>query len=324
MSAAASPFRPMRASSAHVLFLIWVVLLAALPFLAGNYYVRLATFLCMYATLALSWNFIGGYAGYPSFSTAAFVGLGSYVGALMQNAGVPMVLAWIAATLVVGAFATLAGVALLRLRGHYFAIGSIAMVEVLRLLASLWTDLTGGGEGLNVAILPGGADFAARVFLYAMLAVMVCAWLTALLVDRSRLGFGLRCIGQNEDAADMVGIGIERYKTAAYALSAVYCGTVGAIYASWVSYIAPDDAFSILLTLKVPVMAMLGGVGTVYGPVLGSAAFVLLEETVWARFLDWHQAILGAIVVLLVFALPGGLLGLRLPAKRLGRGGASR
>ena len=312
-AAAGAPARRSTRRS-HAVFLVWVVLLAALPFVAGNYYARLATFVCMYAALALSWNFIGGYAGYPSFSTAAFVGLGSYAGALLQNAGVPMVLAWLGATLLVGLFAAVAGAAILRLKGHYFAIGSIAMVEVLRLATSLWTGLTGGGEGLNVAIMPGGPDFAARVFLYAMLAVMLCAWATTVLVDRSRLGFGLRCISQNEDAADMVGIAVERYKTAAYTLSAVYCGTVGAIYASWVSYIAPDDAFSILLTLKVPVMAMLGGLGTVYGPVLGSAAFVLLEETVWARFLDLHQAILGVIIVLLIFFLPGGLLRMRRPA----------
>lgn len=298
----------LRRHGAHLGFAVAVLLLAAVPFVADNYYVRLATFVCMYGALALSWNFIGGYAGYPSFSTAAFVGLGSYVGGLLQNAGVPMVLAWLAATLFVTAFAALVGAAILRMKGHYFAIGSITLVEVLRMVTSLWVDLTGGGDGLNIRILPGGPDFAGRVFLYAMLAVMLCAWLTTLLVDRSRLGFGLRCISQNEDAADMVGIDTNRYKTAAFALSAVYCGTVGAIYASWVSYIAPTDAFAILLTLKVPVMAMLGGLGTLYGPLVGATAFVLMEETIWARFLDYHQAILGVVIVLQIFFLPGGLL----------------
>jgi branched-chain amino acid transport system permease protein len=294
-----------------------------MPFIADNYFVRLATFVCMYTALALSWNFIGGYAGYPSFSTAAFVGLGSYVGGLLQNAGVPMVLAWVGATVFVSLFAALIGGAILKMKGHYFAIGSIALVEALRMIISVWSDLTGGGDGLNIKIMPGGPDFAGRVFLYAMLSVMLLAWITTLLVDRSRLGFGLRCINQNEDAADMVGVDVRRYKTAAFTLSAVYCGTVGAIYASWVSYIAPTDAFAILLTLKVPVMAMLGGAGTVYGPIIGSAAFVLLEETIWAQFLDYHQAILGVVIVLLIFFLPGGLLKLDL-RKMFGRkpGGA--
>lgn len=292
----------------HALFGLWLLVLALMPWISDNYFVRLATFVCMYGALALSWNFIGGYAGYPSFSTSAFVGLGSYAGGLLQNSGVPMVLAWVGATIFVSAFAALSGAAILRMKGHYFAIGSITLVEVLRLTASLWSGLTGGGDGLNIAIMQGGADYAGRVFLYAMMSVLVCAWLTTLLLDRSRLGFGLRCINQNEDAADMVGIRVTRYKTAAYTLSGVYCGTVGAIYASWVSYIAPADAFGILLTLKVPVMAMLGGMGTVYGPIIGSGMFVLMEETIWAQFLDYHQAILGVVIVLLIFFLPGGLL----------------
>ena len=292
----------------HVIFAIWVALLLMLPLMADNYYIRLATFVCMYGSLALSWNFIGGYAGYPSFSTAAFMGLGSYAGAILQKAGMPMVLAWVCATIFVSLFAALVGAAILRMKGHYFAIGSISMVEVLRLIASLWSNLTGGGDGLNVPIFQGGPDYAARVFFYSMLIVMLMAWLTTLFVDRSKLGFGLRCINQNEDAADMVGVSVNRYKTIAYTLSAVYCGSVGAIYASWVSYIAPTDAFGILLTLKVPVMTMLGGVGTVYGPIIGSALFVLMEETIWAQFLDYHQAILGIVIVLLIFFLPGGLL----------------
>jgi branched-chain amino acid transport system permease protein len=299
----------------HGIFALWLLTLALLPLIADNYYIRLATFVCMYSALAMSWNFIGGYAGYPSFSTAAFMGLGSYTGAILQKAGVPMVLAWLMATIFVSLFAALAGAAILRMKGHYFAIGSISMVEVLRLIASLWVDVTGGGDGLNVPILQGGADYAARIFFYSMLAVMILAWLTTLAVDRSKLGFGLRCINQNEDAADMVGIAVNQYKTAAYTLSAVYCGSAGAIYASWVSYIAPTDTFGILLTLKVPVMTMLGGVGTVYGPIIGAAAFVLMEETIWARFLDYHQAILGLVIVLLIFFLPGGLL--KIPYRKL-------
>jgi ABC-type branched-subunit amino acid transport system permease subunit len=216
------------------------------------------------------------------------------------------------AAIIVAAVAAAMGPVILRLRGHYFAIGSISLVEIGSVLASNWSSLTGGGEGLNVRFLPGGPDFIARFFLYAMLAILVAALATTLLVDRGRLGFGLRCIAQNEDAAEMVGVPSTRYKIAAFVLSGVFCGAAGAAYASWVGYIAPADAFSILLTVKVPVMVLLGGAGSVLGPLIGSAALVLLEETVWARFLDYHQAILGAIIVALIFFLPGGLLGLRL------------
>ena len=292
----------------YVLFAMWFLLLAAAPFLASNYIVKIATFLAMYGALALSWNFIGGYTGYPSFSTAAFFGLGAYAGALLQNAGVWVGLAWLGGAIVVTVFAAILGFAILRMKGHYFAIASIALVEVLMLTASIWSGLTGGGEGLNVKIMPGGPDYIGRVFLYTMLGIMLAAFVATVLVDRSRLGFGLRCIQQNEDAADMVGVDVTRYKTAAFALSAVFCGAVGAAYASWVAYISPTDSFSILLTLKVPVMVLLGGPGTVFGPVIGSAVFVLMEETIWAKFLDYHQAILGVVIVLLIFFLPGGLL----------------
>ena len=292
----------------HLVFAAFALVVAAVPFLGDNYHVQIATFICMYAALALSWNIIGGYTGYPSFATAAFVGLGSYAGGLLQKAGWPMIVAWGGATVITAAFAVALGYAILRMKGHYFAIGSISIVEVLRLIASSWASLTGGGDGLNVKLLEGGPDFAARFFLYSMLAVMVAGLVMTILVDRSRLGFGLRCIKQNEDAADMVGVDVNRYKIVAFVLSGFLCGTVGAISASWTGYISPTDAFSILVTLKVPVIALLGGEGTIYGPIIGACLFVLMEQTIWARFLDWNQAVLGIVIVLLIFFLPGGLL----------------
>jgi branched-chain amino acid transport system permease protein len=289
-------------------FIVVFVTLAAMPFIADNYFVKLATFIAMYSALALSWNFIGGFTGYPSFATAAFIGLGSYAGAILQNTGINLVVAWLLASIITIIFAAFLGFAILRVKGHYFAVGSIAVVEVLRLIASSWSSFTGGGDGLNVKILEGGPDFAGRVFLYAMLSVMLLAFLTTLWVDKSKFGFGLKAIKQNEDASDMVGINVTTYKIAAFSLSAVFCGTIGAIYASWIGYIAPVDAFSIITTLKVPVMVLLGGEGTVFGPILGALVFVILEESVWAHFLEANQAILGLIIVFLIFFLPGGLL----------------
>jgi branched-chain amino acid transport system permease protein len=296
----------------YLVFALWVLALASTPLWATNYLVRLAIMIAMYTSLTLSWNFIGGFTGYPSFSTAAFFGLGCYAGALAQRSGIPMVLAWAVATLFVGAFATVLGGIILRLRGHYFAIGSFAVVEVVRLVVSSWDSLTGGGDGLNLPLLSGGPDVVARIFLAVMLAIMVITFIITVVVDRGRLGFGLRCIQQNEDAADMVGVDTTRYKVIAYALSALFCGTVGAAYASWTGYIDPNDSFSIIMTIKVPVMCLLGGPGTVLGPVIGTAAFTLLEEVFWANFLDYNRAILGAVIVILIFFLPGGLLGLSL------------
>ncbi len=289
-------------------FVIWLLVLAAIPMLFGNYEIRIAISIAMFSALALSWNFIGGFTGYPSFATAAFFGLGCYVGALAQRHGLPLVLAWALASALVTLFAALLGAIVLRLKGHYFAIGSIAIVEVVRLVVSSWSSLTGGGDGLNVPLLSGPPDVVSATVLYVMLAIMTAAFATTIFVDRSRLGFGLRCIQQNEEAADMVGVDTTRYKIAAFGLSALFCGLVGAVYASWVGYIDPTDSFSILMTVKVPVMVLLGGAGTLLGPVVGAGVFILLEEVFWANFLQWNRAILGVIIVFLIFFLPGGLL----------------
>lgn len=292
----------------YILFGVWLVALASTPFWAGNYVVRLAIVIAMYSTLSLSWNFIGGFTGYPSFSTAAFFGIGCYVGALSQRAGLPPPLAWTAAALFVGVFAAGLGSIILRLKGHYFAIGSFAIVEVARLVTSSWGSLTNGGDGLNVPLAAGGPDVVGRTFLGVMMGIMLLAFVVTVLVDRSRLGFGLRCIEQNEDASSMVGINTTLYKIIAYTLSATFCGAVGAAYASWAGYIDPNDSFSIIMTVKVPVMCLLGGPGTVFGPIVGATAFLLLEEAFWANFLEYNRAILGGVIVILIFFLPGGLL----------------
>jgi branched-chain amino acid transport system permease protein len=301
----------MTPSLRYLLFAGWVLALASTPLWGENYIVRLAIMIAMYSALALSWNFIGGFTGYPSFSTAAFFGLGCYAGALTQNAGTPSVLAWVFATLFVGAFAAVLGSIILRLRGHYFAIGSFGVVEVVRLIISSWGSLTGGGDGLNVHLVTGGPNVVAQTFLAVMIVIMLVVFAVTVVVDRGRLGFGLRCIQQNEDAADMVGVDTTRYKVYAYTLSAMFCGTVGAAYASWTGYIDPNDSFSIIMTVKVPVMCLLGGAGMVFGPVVGATAFILLEEFFWASFLEYNRAILGAVIVILIFFLPGGLLGVR-------------
>lgn len=285
--------------------------LASTALWGDNYVVRTAAIIAMYGALATSWNIIGGFTGYPSFSTAAFFGLGCYVGAICQRAGLPMLLAWAFATVMVGMFAALLGAIILRLRGHYFAIGSIAVVEVCRLVISSWSSLTGGGDGLNLPLMHWPPEQLMRFFLFVMIGILVLALAVAAWVDRSRLGFGLRCIHQNEDAAAMVGVDTTLYKVAAYTLSAVFCATAGAAYASWTGYIDPTESFQILITVKVPVMAIMGGAGTLAGPVLGAAAFILLEEVFWANFIDWNRAILGIVIVVLIFFLPGGLLSLR-------------
>jgi branched-chain amino acid transport system permease protein len=297
-------------------------LLAALPLVGNNYALRLATTVCMYAVMAQSWNFIGGLAGYPSFATAAFFGLGAYASAILQNHGVPMVPAWACAALAAVLFAAFLGGAILHLRGHYFAIASLIVAEMLREIVNTLPDFTGGGKGMNLPLLKLSVTAQAQFFFYAMLVLAVLTVAAAIVIHRSKLGFGLRCIQQNESAADIIGINTYAYKTAGFSLSAVFVGVAGAIYASWVNYIDPPDVFDVLISVKPMVMVLLGGLGTIFGPAIGAVILLLLEEVVWRNFLTIHVAALGVIIVVLVLFLPNGLLALmreRFPTKAMAK-----
>jgi branched-chain amino acid transport system permease protein len=274
-----------------------------------NYQLQVFTTLAMLCALCWAWNIVGGTMGYPSLATAAFFGVGAYAGGIAQTAGVPIGLAWLCSGLAGAVLAVLLGAALLRLRGHYFAIGTIAIVEVCREVSNNWSDLTGGAVGLNVPIQAGSPEVVGRFFFLAMLGLAFVAFAATILVDCSRFGFGLRCIRQNERAAAMVGIDVFRYKVGAFALSGLLAAAAGGIYASMVAFVEPKDAFSVLMTIEVPVMVMLGGMGTVFGPLVGGVFYVVLREFVWAYFIDWHSGILGVIVVVVIYFLPQGVFG---------------
>ena len=289
-------------------------LIALLPLAGDAYWLRLGTTMLMYGVLAMAWNFIGGLAGYPSFASAAVFGLGAYSGAVVQKLGMPMGLAWTFAGALCLLFAALLGLALLRLRGHYFAIASLVVAEVLRELVNSATDLTGGGMGLNLPV-PSNATVASQseFFFYAMLALAAITFAAMLWATHSKLGFGLRCIQQNESAADMLGVNTTQYKVAAFMLSGAFAGAAGAIYASWVHYIEPPDVFDVLYSVKAIVMVLLGGAGSVFGPLFGAAIFLSLEELVWRNYLQVHTGVLGLMIVLLVLFLPKGVFSLRWP-----------
>jgi branched-chain amino acid transport system permease protein len=289
--------------------LVVALALASLPLAGNNYLLRIATTVCMYAVMAQSWNFIGGLAGYPSFATAAFFGFGAYTSAILLHHGAPLAFAWGCAGLAALVFAAFLGGAILHLRGHYFAIASLIVAEMLREIVNTMPG-TGGGKGMNLPMLKISVAAQAQFFFYAMLALAVLCTAAAIVIHHSKLGFGLRCIQQNEDAASILGVNTYAYKTAAFSLSAVFVGIAGAIYASWVHYIEPPDVFDVLLAVKPLVMVLLGGLGTIFGPPLGAVILLTFEELVWRNFLTIHAAVLGLIIVVLVLFLPNGILSL--------------
>ena len=294
----------------RILLLLALVGVLLVPMVGNNYIIRLTTIMMLYCVLALSWNFIGGLTGYPSFATAAFFGLGAYAGAICQGQGIPMYLAWILGALMAAVFAAGLGLAILRLRGHYFAIASLVVADVLREVVNSATKLTGGGMGFNLPVLKMGIDAQTKLFYYLMFILAILTVVSAAYVNRHRLGFGLRCIKQNEDAANMIGINATIYKTVAFTLSAVFVGWAGAFYASWVNYIEPGDVFDILFSVKPIIMVLLGRAGTISGPIIGAVIFLFMEELVWRNFLTFHAGVLGLIVVALIFYLPDGVLAL--------------
>jgi branched-chain amino acid transport system permease protein len=287
--------------------LVAVAIILAFPAVSGNYGLRLATIMLMYATLAMAWNFIGGFAGYPSFGLAAFFGLGAYAGAVLQSRGVPLVLAWAFAVVVGSAFAWLLGAILLRLRGHAFAIATLVIAEVLRELTNGLTGLTGGGMGLNLPFFGWSPEALSQFFFYAMFALAAITMAATYLVANSRLGFGLACLRQNEDAANIVGINTTRYKIIAFTLSGGFAAAAGAIYASWMGYIEPSDVYDVLFSIKPILMVLLGGMGTVVGPLIGAVVFLVLDEVVWRNFLQLHTGVLGLLIVILILFLPAGV-----------------
>jgi branched-chain amino acid transport system permease protein len=298
---------------ANLALLVLVACLAALPLFGGAYALRLGTMACMYAVLALSWNVVGGFAGYPSFATAAFFGFGAYVTGVLLNAGVSLTVATLAA--LVGGFllAGLLGVVLLRLRGHYFAIASLSLVGVLRELVNNATDLTGGGMGLNIPLASGSSILAdATFFFYAMWGLLLATALMLVAVSVSKLGFGLVCIRQNETAANMIGLNATLYKSMAFGLSACFVAAAGGVYAAWVHYIDPSDVFDILYSVKPIVMTLMGGLGSPLGALCGALLYLALEEVVWRNYIQIHSGVLGLLIVALLLLLPHGIVSLRI------------
>jgi branched-chain amino acid transport system permease protein len=297
---------------ANIALLILIGCVAALPLFGGAYALRLGTIACMYAILALSWNVVGGFAGYPSFATAAFFGFGAYATGVLMNDGLSLWLSVVIAAVAALLLAAMLGAVLLRLRGHYFAIASLSLAEVLRELVNNATDLTGGGMGLNIPLVSGSSVLGdAMFFFYAMLGLLLATALMAMAVAGSKLGFGLACIRQNETASSMVGLNTTLYKSVAFGLSACFVAAAGGVYAAWVHYIDPSDVFDILYSVKPIVMALMGGLGSPLGVACGAFLYLGLEEVVWRNYIQIHTGVLGLLIVMLLLFLPHGLVSLR-------------
>jgi len=284
---------------------VGLVVLAALPFVLPNYRTAFLLLTFMYVTLASSWNIIAGYTGYASFGHAAFFGLGAYTASLLIiKLGVHWLLASLAGGLVAALLALPLGFILLRLRGPYFAISMLGLAAALEVIANSWVTLTRGGAGLN---LPPALNLVQVYF--AMGCVMIVVVGLSYRIITSRYGLRLFAIRDDEQAAEVLGIDTTLHKVSAFVISAFFPGVVGGFYAWNLAYIDPTSVFRPILSIGMVIMTMFGGIGTVAGPVIGAVLLTVLSEGLWARLPEFHRAAYGALIILVVLFVPGGIVG---------------
>lgn len=290
-----------------VLALVVLGGLLFLPRAVSPYKLLTYTTVLSLALMAQGWNFIGGYTGYAAFGNVAFFGIGAYTTGLLMLSKwhVPFFAAVSAGALLAALVATAVGMPVLRLKGHYFAIATLGVAEALREIASTWDSVTQGATGID---LPVRSD--SSFFYYVALGFVVVGLLVTAALERSKLGYGWVAIREDQDAARMLGINTTLFKVVAFALSAVFAAMAGGIVAYQNIHVAPNDFFKIEYTLQMIIACIIGGVGSVWGPLLGAAVYQLLSTYIWSHFLELHPTVLGAIIIFFIVFLPRGLMDL--------------
>jgi branched-chain amino acid transport system permease protein len=273
-------------------------------FIGVPYYLSLLMSIFMYVVLCASWNVISGFAGYVSFGHVVFWGLGAYITAiLIVRLGVPWPAALLGSGVGAAAFAALISYPILKLASVYFAISMLALAETVGILTAYFRGLTGGGGGIY---LPPLVSVRAVYLLMGGLAFLLMLAVHAL--HDTRFIQSLLAIRDNELASESIGIDTTARKIQALVFSAFFPGVAGGIYILNVAFIDPRTAFDISITLNIIMMTIFGGIGTLLGPLVGPFVFLLLSESLWARFPFLHRAMLGVIIVALMLGLPDGIL----------------
>ncbi len=281
-----------------------VVLLLNVPAITSDYGVLVAYQIVQLATLAIAWNLMAGYAGLISLAVSAFVGIGSYAGAkLAISAGVGIIPGVVLGGLAAMIFALVVSVPMFRFRGLYFAIASLVLASALAVFMVNYGGL-GGAAGLT---LTAEAPTLQQLY-YLALACAAIAVIGQMLVMRSRLGIGLMAIRDDEDVAQRMGVATFRTKLVAFSLSGFAMGMIGAVQAQKLGHIEPYGSFSLSWTIDAINATIIGGIGTIIGPIIGAAISVLLGEQL-ASYPEVHIAITGALLILIIRFAPRGVWG---------------
>jgi len=293
----------------RIILAICLIILIFLPKFIAGYGIRILTAIFMYAIIAQGINLMSGYMGYLPFGNAMFFGVGAYITAIMMAKGLTflwaMILGGIASILV----STLFGLPVLRLRGHYFAIATIGVSGALLSIVQNATEITGGAMGTTLPVIEGSPQVTYSYFYWGMLTLMIVVTLIISYVMKTKFGYGIRSIKANEEAADAMGINTTQHKVITWAISAFFTSLAGSIYAYWMSFIAPDEVFNIMIIVHAIVILLIGGMGTVLGPIIGAFIIELLSEVAWSNFLEYHLAVMGIVTLIIIFFIPKGVVG---------------
>jgi branched-chain amino acid transport system permease protein len=288
------------------IILLVLAFLIVMPFFSNLYTVILVTSIMMYIVLTVSWTIFSGSTGYVSLATAAFFGIGIYTSAVLlgEIKGFPVILVVIIGGVVSFLVAMGVGALTLRLKGIYFTMFTLGLVELIRNLL-LWYEVKfTGTRGRFVPVIDN------EVIYYIMMGILVALIITAFIMRNSKFGLALKSIGEQEEAAGHSGVNVTMIKVVTFAISAFFMGAAGAIMATKWTYIDPGIAFNLNLSFLPVLMAIFGGMGNLYGPILGAVIFAYLEEKLTTKFPYYYMLTFGVLMVVTILYLPGGIIGL--------------
>ena len=300
------------------------LVLALVPLWVNGYPLRLLTLMFQWAAMAGAWNLVAGYAGALDLGPTAPYGVGAFtVAILMTRLGWPFLPSLLAAALVAALVAYIVGKPTFRLRGPYFAVGTLALAEALKeFLLSFdrfaGVRLFGGSAGISLPLAPG-----AEFFYYVLLAIMSVVVAASYALERSKFGYGLKALRDSEAAAAAAGVPVAALKRRVYMLSSSFLALVGGTAAYWIGYINGADSLAATLILQTIAMAVIGGLGTPLGPVVGAAVLVGVQDWLGATFVYDYLLLLGLFITLAALFFPQGVVGLLQAAYGRVRSGAA-
>jgi branched-chain amino acid transport system permease protein len=315
--AGASTLRPM----VWIAVVIGLVVLCLAPLGISAYWLRVLTTVLMYVIVTQGLNVIVGITGYHAFGNGVFFGIGAYACGSCMAAGMPFAIGVVGAIAVSAACALVLGWPILRLKGHYFAIATVALnLAAIQIIIQIG-GITGGAQGLALPLSTWEPKPLYIAIYYLMLAGAVVSTVIVGLLLKMPLGFALRAIRDSERAAAVMGIDTTRAKVYAWAISAGLTGFAGGVWAYWITFIEPSSAFDPGVGVKAYIMLIIGGMGSVLGPVIGAFVLEIVSTLVWGGFLKAHQLILGLLIIVICILAPNGIID---AGARLGRSWRSR